>query len=100
MLLGTVKLRTLGKASVVVKRVARASSLRSAETAFNLPIPFLGSSFMGVQTPEYMAPIGQPIETLAQWPQSAIIGERVEKHHPEAEGKSFTPLFFDWWATW
>ena len=39
-LLGTVKLRTLGKVAVVVKRVARASSLQSAEPAFNLPIPF------------------------------------------------------------
>ena len=29
---------------------------------------------MDVQTPEYMATIGQPIETLDQWPQSAIIG--------------------------
>ena len=28
---------------------------------------------MGVQTPEYMAPIGQLIETLDQWPQIAII---------------------------
>ena len=30
---------------------------------------------MGVQTAEYMAPIGQPIETLDECPQSAIIGE-------------------------
>ena len=73
MLLGTVKLRTLGKAAAVAKRVARASSLRSAEPAFNLSIPFSGSSFMGVQTPEYMALIIHLIETLNQWPQSTII---------------------------
>ena len=39
---------------------------------------------MGVKTLEYMAPIGQPIETLDQWPQSAIIGAGVENPHPEA----------------
>ena len=74
MLLGTVELRTLGRAAVVAKRVARASSLQSTEPAFNLSIPFSGSSFIGVQTPEYMTPIGQPIETLDQWPPSVIIG--------------------------
>ena len=84
MLLGTVKLRTLGKATVVARRVTRASSLRSAEPAFNLSIPLSGSSFMGVQTTEYMAPIGQPIETLDQWSQRSIIGVGVEKPHPEA----------------
>ena len=66
MLQGTVKLRTLSKVAVVAKRVERASSLPSAEPAFNLNIPFSESSFMGVQTPEYMALIGQPIETLDQ----------------------------------
>ena len=35
---GTVKLRTPGKVAVVVKRVARASSLPSAEPAFNLSL--------------------------------------------------------------
>ena len=66
MLLGTVKLRTLGKAAVVAKRVARASSLQSAEPPFNRSFPFSGSSFMGFHTPEYMAPISQAIETLNQ----------------------------------
>ena len=83
MLLGTVKLRTLVKVAVVAKRVARASSLLSVEPAFNLSIPFPGSSFMGIQAFEYMAPIGQPIETLDQWPQSAIIWTGIEKCHPE-----------------
>ena len=32
---------------------------------------------MGVQTAEYMAPIGQLTETLDQWPQSANIGGGV-----------------------
>ena len=73
MLLGTVKLRTLGKVAVVAKRVARASCLPSAEPAFNLPIPFSESSFMGVQTPEYVALFGQPTEMLDQWLQSEII---------------------------
>ena len=73
MLVGTNKLRTPGKEAVVAKRVARASSLRSVEPAFYLPILFSGSSLMGVQTPEYMAPIGQPIKMLGQWPQSAIV---------------------------
>ena len=44
---------------MVAKRVERTSSLRSAEPAFSLSIPFGGSSFMGVQTPEFMARIGQ-----------------------------------------
>ena len=70
------QLRTLGKAAVVVKRVTRASRLQSTEPAFNLPIPFSGSSFMGVQTPESMALIGQPIEMLEQWPQFTIMGTR------------------------
>ena len=82
MLLGTVKLRTLGKTAVVAKRMAKVSSLRSAEPALNLPVLFSGSSFMGVQTLEYMDPIGQQIEMLYQWSQSAIVvGE--EKLHPE-----------------
>ena len=63
-MVGTVKLETLGKAAVV----ARASSLRSDYSVFR------GSSFRGVQTPDYMAPIGQPIETLNQWPHTIIIG--------------------------
>ncbi len=63
----------------------RALGLRFlVEPAFNLPLLFPESSFMGVQTPEYMALIGQPIETLDQWSQSAIIGNGVEKPHPEA----------------
>ena len=85
MLLGTVELRTLDTAAVVAKRVARYSSILSAEPAFNLSISFSGS-FYGVQTPEYMAPIGPPIETLDQWLQSIIIGMGggVENPHPEA----------------
>ena len=79
-----VKLRTLGKAAVVVKRVARAFSLPSAEPAFNLSRLFLESSFMGVQSSEYMALIGRLIETLDQWSHRAIIGGWVEKPHPEA----------------
>ena len=87
-LVGTVKLRTLSKAAVVAKRVAKASSLRSAEPAFDLPIPFSGSSFIGVQTPEYMAPIDQPAETLDQWPNSVIIGGR----EAPSRGPCFTVL--------
>ena len=34
---------------------------------------------MGVQTPEYMALIGRPIETLDQWSQGAIIGVGIDK---------------------
>ena len=73
MLLGTVKLRNLGKVAVGAKRVARASCFPSAEPAFNLSIPFSESSFMGVQTPEYLALIGQPIEMLDQWQPRTII---------------------------
>ena len=40
MLVETVKLRTLGKAAVVVKRVARASCLWSVKPAFNQSFPF------------------------------------------------------------
>ena len=82
MLLGSVKLRTLGKAAMMAKRVARASSLRSAEPAFNLPIPFSGSSFMGAQNPEYMAPIGQPIETLDKELQRVVIGGGGDRETP------------------
>ena len=78
-LVGTVKLSTLGKTAVVAKRV-----VRSSELGFDLPIPFSGFSFMGAQTPEFMTPIGQPIETLDQCPHSVNFGVEVEKLHPEA----------------
>ena len=39
---------------------------------------------MEVHTPEYMALIGQPVETLNQWSQSTIIKDGVEKPHPKA----------------
>ena len=84
MLLGTVKLRALGKATVMAKRVARAFSLPSAEPAFNLLSTLFGIFFYRDLNPEYMALIGQPIETLDQWSQSTIIGGGVEKTHPEA----------------
>ena len=38
-------------------------------------VPFSGSSFIEVQTPEYMALIDQPIEMLDQLPHSIIIRE-------------------------
>ena len=85
MFLVMVKLRTLDKVAVVVKRGGNGSSLPSAKPVFNLSLMkqlfylsllFSESSFMGVQTPEYMALIGQPIEMLDQWSQSAIIGGR------------------------
>ena len=64
--------------------MATAFSLPSAEPAFNLLILFSESSFMGIQIPEYVALIGQPIETLDQWSQSAIIEDGVDKPHLEA----------------
>ena len=80
MLLGTVKLRTLGKAAVVVEKVAKASSLRYSEPAINLPIPFSKSSFMGVQTPEYIAPCltGLPIKNYG--PALHVLGWEGKLH--------------------
>ena len=62
MMLERVKLRTLGKAAVVGEEGGK--GFKSSEPAFNLSIPFLGFSFMGVHTLEYMAPIGQPIGAM------------------------------------
>ena len=51
------------------------------EPAFDLLFPFR-VFFYGVQTPEHMAPIGQPIETPDQWPYNVNIGEEY-KSAPE-----------------
>ena len=81
-LLGTVKLRTLGKAAVVAKRVARASCLPSAEPAFNLLIPFSESSFMGVQTPEYHG---------SDWPANKNAGPMVPEPNHREWGRETSP---------
>ena len=82
MFLVTVKLRTLGKVVVVVAR-APVFCLLNQLSYLSLPAFFYLSSFMGVQIPEYMALIGQPIETLDKWSQSVIIGGGGVKPHPE-----------------
>ena len=78
MLIGTVKLWTLDKAAVVVKRVARAFSLLSAEPAFNLLLTLFGIFFYGSPDP-WIHGSDSPVKRIA--------GAMVEKPHPEARVK-------------
>ena len=122
MFLVTVKLRTLGKVAVVAKRAARAPvfhrwnqlSISLCGTSFFSPcLLFSESSFMGVQTPECIALIDQPIETLDQWSQSTITPwgpcltrQPIKNYGPALHilgrggEKSSALPFFDWWTTW
>ena len=78
MLLGTVKLRTIGKAAVVAKRVVKASSLRSAEPAINLSFSFSGSSFMGAQH-------------LNTWPANRNTGLMAPERNHRGGGRETSP---------
>ena len=95
-----------------VKRVGAWGRYRY--TSFQSHSALFGIFFYGVQTPEYMAMIGQPVETLDQCSQSAIIGGWGKETSPQdpcltgqpiknyglalhvlGRRESSTPLFFD-----
>ena len=79
-LVGTVKLRTLSGSN----SKEGSKGFKSLVCGTSLQSTFSRSSFMRVQTPEYTAPIAQPIETLDQLSHSVIIWGGVEKPNPEA----------------